>query len=404
MPDIDRTHYLLIIGANPIISHGSLMTMPDAPGRLKRGARARRQDRRHRSAPHRDGEDRERAPLHPPGHATPRSCSRSCTRLFDEGLVDLGAARELVDGLDDGAKRSRRSSRPRRSPSYCGIAAGEIRRIARELAAAESAACYGRLGTCVQEFGTLASWGCDLVNILTGNLDRPGGVMFTTPAAPLDAALPQGKGFEIGRWKSRVSGQPEVEGLIPSSTMAEEMLTPGDGPGARDDPADDQPAAQRRELERARARVRRPRLPGRDRLLHQRDDAPRARHPARRRRRPSRRATRSGSTCCRCATWRSGRGRSCRAPTDTPETWQVFSEHRRAPDGPRGMPRAGDRRLHLPAHAPKARSPRARSGRGSPSTRSVEKVDGGIGPDARRSTCCCASDRTATASAAARTG
>jgi anaerobic selenocysteine-containing dehydrogenase len=81
----------------------------------------------------------------------------------------------------------------------------------------------------VQEFGTLASWGCDLVNILTGNLDRPGGVMFTTPAAPLDAALPRGKGFEVGRWKSRVGGHPEVEGLIPSSAMAEEILTPGPG-------------------------------------------------------------------------------------------------------------------------------------------------------------------------------
>ncbi|HUM00530.1 MAG TPA: molybdopterin dinucleotide binding domain-containing protein, partial [Mycobacterium sp.] len=57
----------------------------------------------------------------------------------------------------------------------------------------------------------------------------PGGVMFTTPAAPIDAGLPKGKGFEIGRWKSRVSGQPEVGGMIPSSTMAEEMLTPGDG-------------------------------------------------------------------------------------------------------------------------------------------------------------------------------
>ena len=118
---------------------------------------------------------------------------------------------------------------PEAVADYCGIPAAVIRRIARELAAAESAACYGRLGTCVQEFGTLASWGCDLVNVLTGNLDRPGGVMFTTPAAPIDAALPKGKGVEIGRWKSRVSGQPEVGGMIPSSTLAEEMLTPGDG-------------------------------------------------------------------------------------------------------------------------------------------------------------------------------
>jgi anaerobic selenocysteine-containing dehydrogenase len=118
---------------------------------------------------------------------------------------------------------------PEAVAELCGIAPAVIRRLAREHAGAESAACYGRLGTCVQEFGTLASWACDLVNILTGNLDRPGGVMFPTPAAPVDALLPKGRGFQIGRWRSRVSGRPEVGGLIPSSTMAEEMLTPGDG-------------------------------------------------------------------------------------------------------------------------------------------------------------------------------
>jgi anaerobic selenocysteine-containing dehydrogenase len=88
--------------------------------------------------------------------------------------------------------------------------------------------CYGRLGTCVQEFGTLASWAVDLVNVLSGNLDHPGGAMFPTAAAPL-GAIAKGKPFGFARWNSRVSGQPEVGGLIPSSTMAEEMLTPGEG-------------------------------------------------------------------------------------------------------------------------------------------------------------------------------
>jgi anaerobic selenocysteine-containing dehydrogenase len=148
--------------------------------------------------------------------------------LFDEGIVDLGAAEGLVAGLD-AVEKAARAYAPERVAERCGVDAATTRRLARELAAAPAAACYGRLGTCVQEFGTLASWGCDLVNILTGNLDRPGGVMFANPAAPIDAALPKGVGFEIGRWRSRVSGRPEVGGLIPSSTMAEEILTPGDG-------------------------------------------------------------------------------------------------------------------------------------------------------------------------------
>ena len=227
VPDIDRTHYLLIIGANPVISHGSLMTMPDAPGRLKavieRGGKIVVVDPRRTETAKIASEHH----FIRPGTDAAFLLALVHT-LFAEGLVDLGAAEGLSGGLD-AVRAVAAEFAPDAVADYCGISPAVIRRLAREMAAAESAACYGRLGTCVQEFGTLASWGCDLVNILTGNLDRPGGVMFPTPAAPLDAALPKGKGFAIGRWRSRVSGQPEVGGLIPSSTMAEEMLTPGDG-------------------------------------------------------------------------------------------------------------------------------------------------------------------------------
>ena len=227
VPDIDRTHHLLIIGANPAVSHGSLMTMPDAPGRLKaviaRGGKVVVIDPRRTETARLASEHHF---IRPGGDAA--LLLAMVHTLFEEDLVDLGAAAGLVGGLAE-VEAVARGFSPESAAAFCGIAAHTIRRIAREFAAAESAACYGRLGTCVQEFGTLATWGCDVLNILTGNLDRPGGVMFPTPAAPLDAALPKGKGFRIGRWKSRVSGQPEVGGLIPSSTMAEEMLTPGDG-------------------------------------------------------------------------------------------------------------------------------------------------------------------------------
>ncbi len=212
---------------DPVVSHGSLMTMPDAPRRLravvKRGGKLVVIDPRRTETAKIASE-----------HHFIRPASDAAFllalvhTLFDEGLVELGAAAGLVRGLET-VEAVASGFAPEWVADHCGIPSGTIRRIAREMAAAESAACYGRLGTCVQEFGTLASWGCDLLNVLTGNLDRPGGVMFTTPAAPLDSLLPRDKGFEIGRWRSRVSGQPEVGGLIPSSTMAEEMLTPGEG-------------------------------------------------------------------------------------------------------------------------------------------------------------------------------
>lgn len=226
VPDIDRTHYLLIVGANPAISHGSMMTMPDAPGRLKavlnRGGTIvvidpRRTETAKLASEHhfiRPGTDA--AFLLAIVHT-----------LFEEQLVTLGAATALVNGFET-VQAIAGEFAPEAVAEYCGIPAATIRRLARELAAAESASCYGRLGTCVQEFGTLASWGVDLVNILTGNLDRPGGAMFPTPAAPLEA-MAKPRPFGIGQRRSRVSGQLEIRGMLPSSTMAEEILTPGDG-------------------------------------------------------------------------------------------------------------------------------------------------------------------------------
>src|SRR5499433_4513355 len=176
VPDIDRTHHLLIVGANPAVSHGSLMTMPNAPGRLKdvvkRGGKVVVID------PRRTETARLASEHHfiRPGTDAAFLLAMVHT-LFAEGLVQLGLADGLVNGLDEVAALARQFA-PESVAGHCGIDAETIRRLARELAGAESAACYGRLGTCVQEFGTLASWGVDLVNVLTGNLDRPGGAMF----------------------------------------------------------------------------------------------------------------------------------------------------------------------------------------------------------------------------------
>jgi anaerobic selenocysteine-containing dehydrogenase len=114
----------------------------------------------------------------------------------------------------------------------CGIAADDIRRIARELAGAERACVYGRIGTCTQEFGTLASWLVDVLNTITGNLDRPGGVMFPKAAAgqPNTQGQPgRGRGIKLGRWTSRVRELPETFGELPVAAMAEEIETPGEG-------------------------------------------------------------------------------------------------------------------------------------------------------------------------------
>ena len=228
VPDLDRTDYLVVIGANPMVSNGSLATAADFPGKLRRlrerGGRLVVVDpARTRTA---QLADRHLAPR--PG--TDAALLLAVVHvLFDEGLVDLGAVGEFVTGVDD-VRELAADFGPDAVAAFCGLDADEIRTLARELAAAPTAAVYGRIGTSTVEFGTLGSWLVDVVNVLTGNLDRPGGAMFPlSPVAPAPRGHRPGRGFSTGRWRSRVSGRPEVLSELPTAVMAEEIETPGEG-------------------------------------------------------------------------------------------------------------------------------------------------------------------------------
>ncbi|MGP4054533.1 molybdopterin-dependent oxidoreductase [Mycobacterium sp. 4D054] len=228
VPDLDRTDYLVVIGANPLVSNGSLATAADFPGKLRalrrRGGRLVVIDpARTRTA---ELADRHLAPR--PG--TDAALLLAVVHvLFAEHLVDLGAAAEYVTGVDD-IRTLAADFDPRQVAGYCGVAAEDIQILARELAAAPTAAVYGRIGTSTVEFGTLGSWLVDVVNVLTGNLDRPGGVMFPlSPVAPAPRGHRPGRGWRTGRWHSRVSGHPEVLSELPAAALAEEIETPGDG-------------------------------------------------------------------------------------------------------------------------------------------------------------------------------
>jgi len=230
VPDLDRTSYLLMLGANPFESNGSLATAPDWPGRLRRiierGGRVVVVDpKRTKTAE----EASEHVPIRPGTDAL--LLMAMVHVLFAEGLVDLGRLEALVAGVND-VERVAREFPPEAVASATAIDAATIRRLARELAEAETAAVYGRIGTCTQEFGTLASWLVDVLNILTGNLDRPGGAMFAKPAAggATTSGTPgKGRGVKLGRRVSRVRGLPESYGELPVVCLAEEIDTPGQG-------------------------------------------------------------------------------------------------------------------------------------------------------------------------------
>jgi len=229
-PDLDRTEYLLMLGANPHASQGSLVAAPDFLGRMAairaRGGKVVVVDPRRTGTAERADEW---LPIQPGTDALFLAAIASV--LFAEGLARPGALADRVNGLDE-VERLLAGFTPDAVADACRLPADTIRRIARELAAAPRAAVYGRIGTCTQEFGTLASWLVEVLNVATGNLDRPGGSMFSNPVAwTLMSQTPPeyAGGFALGRWKTRVRGAAEVLGQVPVSCLAEEIDTPGAG-------------------------------------------------------------------------------------------------------------------------------------------------------------------------------
>ncbi|MFE4753521.1 molybdopterin oxidoreductase family protein [Streptomyces mirabilis] len=224
VPDLDHTDHLLLIGANPLESNGSLCTAPDFPGKLK-ALRARGgtltviDPRTTRTAKLADRHVTVR-----PG--TDALLLAAMTHvLFEEKLVDLRDLAPHVQDVEELAT-ALRDFTPEAASEACDVDADTIRALARELAAAPTAAVYGRIGSCTVPHGTLASWLVDVLNILTGNLDRPGGALFpqaATDKTPRPAG--PGRGFALGRWHSRVSRHPEAKGELPLAALAEEIDT-----------------------------------------------------------------------------------------------------------------------------------------------------------------------------------
>ena len=222
IPDIDHTDFMLILGGNPLASNGSIMTVPDVEKRLKaiqaRGGKVVVVDpRRSETAAIAD----QHLFVRPGGDAA--LLFGLLNTLFAENLTR--ASHLPVDGLDD-VRRAIAGFTAEAMSRQCALPAEQIRQLARDFAAADRAVCYGRMGVSTQAFGTLCHWLVQLINLVTGNLDRPGGALCTTPAVDLVAST---SGGHFNRWQSRVSGRPEYGGELPVSALAEEMLTEGEG-------------------------------------------------------------------------------------------------------------------------------------------------------------------------------
>jgi anaerobic selenocysteine-containing dehydrogenase len=221
VPDIDRTSYLLMLGANPLASNGSIMTAPGIGRRLRaiqaRGGRVVVVDPRRT----------ETANVADEHHFIRPGTDAAFLLALIHQVLAGGHTRTAayVDGVD-AVRNAVAEWHPERAAAVTGIDAEVIRQVARDFAAAERAACYGRIGVSTQRFGAVCQWAIQVLNILTGNLDRPGGTMIPRPA--VDTLRGAGPGH-LGTYHSRVRGLPEFGGELPSATIADEILAPGNG-------------------------------------------------------------------------------------------------------------------------------------------------------------------------------
>lgn len=227
VPDVDRTDYFLVLGANPAASNGSIMTLGDVRGRLKgireRGGKMVLVDpRRTETAKWAD----EHCFIKPGGD--PALLLAMMHVIFEERRVDEPAVARVATGLDELRRVAARFSPERVAPAI-GVDAATIRRLAIEFASAKKAVAYGRVGICTSAFGSAGSWLIEALNVITGNFDRPGGSMFSKPAIDLSWVARTFGVNHAGRHHTRVRKLPEVGGMLPATAMAEEMETPGEG-------------------------------------------------------------------------------------------------------------------------------------------------------------------------------
>ena len=225
IPDIDNTDYMLILGANPIASNGSLMSAPDVKNRLKsitdRGGQVILMDPRKTESAKLASEHHF---IHPGTDAF--FLAAILNVLFAKGLTNLGRLEAFTKHTDILAATVAEIT-PELASAATGVSAETISQIAVDFSSASRAVAYGRMGVSTQPHGGLCHWLINAINLVTGNLDRTGGQMFTTPAVSLIGK--SGTENEFGRWTSRVRGLPEFEGELPVAVLAEEILTPGEG-------------------------------------------------------------------------------------------------------------------------------------------------------------------------------
>lgn len=226
IPDFDRTDFLLVLGANPIVSHGSMVTVGNVRRRMTdivgRGGRIVVVDPRRTET----AELFEHVPIRP--DSDPWLLAALLKVILDEGLENRAMLAHQTSGADTLAALVADIDLDHVA-AETGIARIDIEQLARDLAAAPSACVYGRCGASLGRFSTLTKYLIDVLNIVTGNLDRPGGMVFPMPFVDAEVLTKLLRVNGYDRWRTRVDGIPEVLGTTPLASLPREAMTPGAG-------------------------------------------------------------------------------------------------------------------------------------------------------------------------------
>ena len=228
IPDIERTDYLLILGANPGASNGSLLTAPGFPKKIKsiqkRGGKVINIDPRFTET---SKISSQHLYINPGKDAL--FLLSLLHVIFDQGIEEKTHLSNHLKGLEE-IKEIVKEYSPKKTALLIGIDSLEIQKIAKDFMNSKTAVCYGRMGVSTQEYGGICQWLINVLNIVTNNMDKVGGAMFTKPAIDLVYMTGiQGKVGNFDRYRSRVHNLPEYSGELPVATLADEILTEGEG-------------------------------------------------------------------------------------------------------------------------------------------------------------------------------
>ncbi|GAB5487536.1 MAG: molybdopterin-dependent oxidoreductase [Parasphingorhabdus sp.] len=226
VPDLTHTDFFVIVGANPMVSHGShlgnIKVRDTLDGIVERGGRVLVVDPRRTET----AKEYEHVPVRPDGD--PFLLLAMLNVIFARGLEKLGIAEDCAAGLVE-IKAAVKQYTPEFAEQHTGLTPQQITQLALDFAGADRAAIYGRVGACTSGFGTLVMFLIDVLNAVTGNLDKRGGTIFPTPPVDFASAMIKGGADTVGAKKSRIGGFPEVLGTMPGGIMADEINTPGKG-------------------------------------------------------------------------------------------------------------------------------------------------------------------------------